>query len=114
MTDFIRILNYYHFSTVNVDSGNANFSNFFMYANFISSHYISYLNLKLNPKFASDLSFLQFFIVYPGISNPGPPMGNRKKDLSVFYQNVQGLIPFDSLNDQHPNLDITKIYELQA
>ena len=73
---------------------------------------ISYL--KLNPKLASCLNFLQFFIVYPGISNPGPPTGNRKKDLSVFYQNVQGLIPFGSLTDQHPNLDITKIYELQA
>ena len=75
---------------------------------------ISYLNLKLNPKFASYLNFLQFFIVYPGISNPGPVTGNMKKDLSVFYQNVQGLIPFGSLTDQHPNLDITKIYELQA
>ena len=75
---------------------------------------ISHLNLKLNPKFASYLNFLQFFIVYPGISNPGPVTGNRRKDLSVFYQNVQGLIPFGSLTDQHPNLDIIKIYELQA
>ena len=75
---------------------------------------ISHLNLKLNSKFASYLNFLQFFIVYPGILNPGPVTGNRKKDLSVFYQNVQGLIPFGSLTDQHPNLDITKIYELQA
>ena len=85
MTDFIRSLNYCHFSTVKVDSGNANF---FIYANLISSHYISYLNL--NPKFASYLNFLQFFIAYPGISNPGPPTG------------VLGL-----------NLR-TKIYELQA
>ena len=114
MTDFIRSLNYCHFSTVKVDSGNANFSNFFMHENFISSHYISYLNLKLNPKFASYLNFLQFFIVYPGISNPGPPTGNRKKNLSVLYQNVKGLIPFGGLTDQHPNLDITKIYEIQA
>ena len=73
---------------------------------------ISYL--KLNPKFASYLNFLHFFIVCPGISNPGPLPSNRKKDLSVFYQNVQGLIPFGSLTDQHPNLGITKIYELQA
>ena len=111
MIDFIRSLNYCHFSTVKVDSGNVNFSNLFMYANFISSTYIYILNLKLNPKFASYLNFLQFFIVYPRILNPGPPTGNRKKDLSVFYQNVQGLIPFGSLSN---NLDITKIYELQA
>ena len=79
MTDFIRSLNYCHFSIVKVDSGNANFSNFFMYANFISSHYISYLNLKLNPKFVSYLNFLQFFIVYPGISNPGPQRATGRK-----------------------------------
>ena len=142
MTVFILSLNYCHFSTVKVNSGNANL---FMYAIIISSHFtstthhnasaypqivktkscsfyskckinlrqvISYLNL--NPKFPSYLNFLHFFIVYPGISNPGPLPGNRKKDLSAFYQNEQGLIPFGSLTDQHPNLDITKICELQA
>ena len=143
MTDFILSLNYCHFSTVKVDSGTAILSKFFMYANFTSSHFTTHYNalvypqivkirpsssyfkckinpeqvisyLKLNPKLASYLNFLQFFIVYPGISNPCPPTGNRKKDLYGFYQNVQGLIPFGSLTDQHPNLDITKIYEVQA
>ena len=143
--DRFYTLNYCHFSTVKVDSRNAIFFKFFMCANFTSSHFTTHNNalvylqivkikpyssyfkckinpeqvisyLKLNPKLVSYLSFLQFFIVYPGISNPGPPTGNRKKDLSVFYRNVQGLIPFGS---QHPNLDITnlditKIYELQA
>ena len=40
--------------------------------------------------------------------NPGP--ANR---ISVVYQNVQGLIPFRNLTDNYPNLDVTKITELQ-
>ena len=144
MTVFTLSLNYCHSSTVKVNSGNANLfmysiiisSYFTNTTHYNASVYpqilktklcssyskckinlrqvISYLNLKLNLKFASYLNFLHFFIVYPGISNPGPLAGNRKKDVSVFYQNVQGLIPFGSLTDQHPNLHITKIYELQA
>ena len=60
------------------------------------------------------LSFTLFFIIYPGVSNPGPAPRDSSKNLSVFYQNVQGLIPFSSLPDPHPNLDRTKIFELQA
>ena len=45
---------------------------------------------------------------------PGPSPRGSSKNLSVFYQNVQGLIPFSSLPDPHPNLDRTKIFELQA
>ena len=33
--------------------------------------------------------------------------------ISVVYQNVQGLIPFSNLNDNCPNLDVTKVTELQ-
>ncbi len=40
--------------------------------------------------------------------NPGP------QNLNVCYQNVRGLIPFSNLSQSHPNLDITKIYELNA
>ena len=40
--------------------------------------------------------------------NPGPV-----NTLSVVYQNVQGLIPFSNLPDNCPNLDVTKIAELQ-
>ena len=60
------------------------------------------------------LSFILFFIIYPGVSNPGPAPRDSSKNLSVFYQNLQGLIPFSSLPDPHPNLDRTKIFELQA
>ena len=34
--------------------------------------------------------------------------------LSIYYQNVQGLIPFTELNKSHPNLDSTKLCELHT
>ena len=41
---------------------------------------------------------------------------NIKKSpgISVYYQNVQGLIPFENLSETHPILDNTKISELHA
>ena len=59
------------------------------------------------------------------IYNPGPTIqpGNNvvssgntthSDKLSVYYQNVQGLIPFTELNKTHPNLDNTKLFELHA
>ncbi|NQZ52356.1 MAG: hypothetical protein HRT95_19945, partial [Moritella sp.] len=52
------------------------------------------------------LNFLLIAIINPGLLNPGPNM------LSVAFQNVQGLIPFGQLQDEHPALDITKTIEL--
>ena len=42
-------------------------------------------------------------LVNPGLANK----------ISVVYQNVQGLIPFSNLTDYCPNLDVTKVTELQ-
>ena len=66
------------------------------------------------------LSLLQFiflFICNPTICNPGPISSPRFKtsfDLSIFYQNFQGLIPFSDLAQDHPKLDNNKIFELNA
>ena len=54
------------------------------------------------------LNFLLIGICNPSLLNPGP------NTLSVSYQNVQGLIPFSQLGKAQPNLDHTKIYELNA
>ena len=54
------------------------------------------------------LNFLLITMVNPSLLNPGP------RQLSVFYQNVQGLIPFSSLADLVPNLNMNKVLELQA
>jgi hypothetical protein len=43
------------------------------------------------------------------IKNPGPV-----KNLSVLYQNIQGLVPVSELGEEHPALNETKLLELQA
>ena len=49
-------------------------------------------------------------VVNPSILNPGPVSNN----LSIYYQNVQGLIPFGQLKDSNPVLDATKIFEISS
>ena len=54
------------------------------------------------------LNFLLVGICNPSLLNPGP------NNLSISYQNVQGLIPPSHLKGDHPQLDHTKIFELNA
>ncbi len=54
------------------------------------------------------LNFLLIGIVNPSLLNPGPP------NLSVYYQNVRGLIPFSNLKETQPSLDQGKIFELNC
>jgi endonuclease/exonuclease/phosphatase family metal-dependent hydrolase len=56
------------------------------------------------------LNFLLIAIVNPSLLNPGPV--NNNNQLQVFYQNVQGLIPFSDLGSAHPRLIRTKLLEL--
>ena len=58
----------------------------------------------------STINFLLIAIVNPSMLNPGPSGSN----LSVYYQNVQGLIPFSNLGDSHPILNRTKVLELNT
>ena len=57
-------------------------------------------------------------LVNPGINNPGPsPLGEKvlnRNNLNIYFQNVQGLIPFGELNDNHPILDATKCLEVSS
>ena len=55
------------------------------------------------------INFLVITIVNPSLLNPGPI-----QNISVAYQNVQGLIPFSQLDNEHPTLDTTKIFELNS
>ena len=54
---------------------------------------------------------------WPG-KNPGPSNNTKNTLLSdkltICYQNIQGLIPFTQLSNNHPDLDQTKISELHA
>ena len=54
------------------------------------------------------LNFLLIGIVNPSMLNPGP------SSLKVYYQNVQGLIPFSDLDNPQPRLNMTKIYEINT
>ncbi len=54
------------------------------------------------------INFLLIGIVNPSLLNPGP------QNFSVYYQNVNGLIPFSNLKDMHPSLNRTKIFELNC
>ena len=61
--------------------------------------------------------FIFLFICNPSISNPGPDSPYKHKlssTLSVFYQNIQGLIPFGNLAENHPVLDNNKFLELHS
>ena len=57
------------------------------------------------------LNFLLITIVNPSLLNPGP---NSGKNISVAYQNVQGLVPFYDLGKKNPKLDSIKISELNS
>ena len=54
------------------------------------------------------VNFLLIAIVNPSMLNPGP------SNLSVYYQNAQGLIPFSNLGDSHPLLNRTKVLEINT
>ena len=43
--------------------------------------------------------------------NPGPVC---KREISVYYQNIQGLIPFTHINSKNPPLNLTKLAELHT
>ena len=57
---------------------------------------------------SSVLNIVLLLLCNMSIKNPGPA-----KNLTVYYQNVRGLIPWSDLGNSHPNLDQTKISELQ-
>ncbi len=56
------------------------------------------------------LNLFLIIVVNPGIVNPGPSSHSTK--FSIFYCNVQGLIPFGDLANANPSLHHTKLHEL--
>ena len=42
--------------------------------------------------------------------NPGP----NANDISVYYQNVRGLININSIRNTHPTFNMTKLFEFQS
>ena len=60
--------------------------------------------------YLSILNLILIVIVTPSIVNPGP----KSKPLSVFYNNVQGLINPNDLKSNTPRLNMKKIHELHG
>ena len=78
-------------------------------------------NLSFQPKlilFFLVLTYRLIAISNSSIINPGPYLSvndaTNGELLNIYYQNVQGLIPFSDPNKTHPNLDQTKLLELQS
>ena len=67
----------------------------------LPTHKLSHAQLRVNR--------VLIVISNTSILNSGPT-----NTVSVFYQNIQGLIPFGNLADNCPNLDVTKVAELQC
>ena len=59
------------------------------------------------------INFMLITIVNPSMLNPGPTNTKNPIKYSVYYQNIQGLIPFSQLSEEHPTLHTSKIHELQ-
>ena len=57
------------------------------------------------------LSILLTVLCNPSILNPGP---TKLSGIKCYFQNVQGLVTYSSLGKPFPNLNQTKISELQA
>ena len=57
------------------------------------------------------MNFMFLTIVNPSMKNPGPQ--NQSK-LSVFYCNIQGLIPCGELSNENPTFNQTKLHELNC
>ena len=51
-------------------------------------------------------------IINPSLLNPGPFKTKNLTSYSLYYQNLQGLIPFSQLSEEHPTLHTSKIHEL--
>ena len=71
-----------------------------------------YKSLKHYIFWCTFINFFTLSLSIPDLKNPGPC--NNNNYLSVFYQNVQGLIPFSQLNNPNTTLDQTKILEMHA
>lgn len=59
----------------------------------------------------ASINLVLIVLVNPSIINPGP---NNQHNISVLYQNVRGLIPFNYLGKPSPMLDNTKMCEPQS
>ncbi len=56
------------------------------------------------------MNLILIIVANPSINNPGP----NSQCFNICYQNVQGLIPLSDLGNPNPQLNMSKLTELQA
>ena len=88
---------------------------FYYYYSFYQYLHIAYLSPSLS-LWSTLINWYMLIFSTPDIRNPGPLRNTNTNasttKLSVYYQNVQGLIPFTYLGNDHPLLHNGKIYEM--
>ena len=85
----------------------------FLYAyNGRVKYHANKITLECNSYAIATLTIFLIIICNTFILNPG--LTNKTEGLTCFYQNIQGLVTFGSIGNPHPDLNITKISELQS
>ena len=63
--------------------------------------------------YIASVNLILIVIVTPSIVNPGPENA-KLRPLTLFFNNVQGLLTINSLKSSSPRLDTTKLHELHG
>ena len=85
----------------------------FLYAyNGRINYHANKITLECNSYAIATLTIFLIIICNTSILNPGPT--NKIEGLTCFYQNIQGLVTFGSIGNPHPDLNITKVSEMQS
>ena len=74
----------------------------------------SFLEISIT-LYVTSLTLLLIVISNISLLNPGPKSIQSGADsVSVYHQNINGLLAFSTLGQEHPSLNITKHTEFQC
>ena len=62
--------------------------------------------------YITSINLILIVLATPSIVNPGP--NPKARPLTIYYNNVQGLIDIRDLKSKEPQLNMTKLYELHG